>query len=73
MLIKIGHAANKQSERIEMEVSTVGGGGVGLTDVSVCLSFLTCWEIKGTVERKKKKEFCSLLAIMQRSVAIFDT
>lgn len=38
-----------------MEVSTVGGGGVGLTDVSVCLSFLTCWEIKGTVERKKKK------------------
>lgn len=76
MLIKIGHTANKQSERIEMEVSTVGGGAV--LDWHMCQFVYHSWPAGRLkkLERKKKekkKQFCSLLAIMQRSVAIFDT
>lgn len=42
VLVKIGHTANKQSERIEMEVSTVGWGwgGGGWTDRCVSLSII---------------------------------
>lgn len=39
VLIKIGHTANKQSERIKMEVTTARGGG-GWTDRCVSLSII---------------------------------
>lgn len=50
-----------------MEVSTARRGW--LTDVSVSLSFLTCWDIRGVEERRN---YAEIMAIMQRSVIIFE-